>query len=246
MARSKRHPTAIAGDREAVALAATLGGVVRTARVRQRLRLIDIADRTGLSVTRLSGVERGLGATLPLGTWVRLGLAIDQPLAVRFSSPIEPDRLADAGHLELQEWVLAIARRHGWHAGLEIPTRAVDPRHSADVLIRAGIVLILIECWNNIGDFGAALRSTSRKLAELADLAVATGAERVSACWLVRPTAANRGLVRAYPEAIRARLTGSSWGWVRALEGPGSPPDQPGFAWLDARAGLRSLRIRVR
>jgi hypothetical protein len=246
MARPKRTAAEVVGDRESAALAGTLGIQLRDGRRSHHDRLADVAPRAGLSVARLSEIERGLGAGLPLGTWVRLGLAIDRPLAVRFSAPIEPDRLADAGHLELQEFVLRLARRRGWEGGLEIPSRPSDPRHSIDVLLRAGRVLILIECWNTIRDFGAAVRATTRKLAEVADLAVATRGERAAACWLVRPTAANRGLVREYPESIRARFSGSSLGWVRALEGPDSPPGQPGFAWLDPKVGLRPLRIRAR
>jgi hypothetical protein len=236
----------VAGDREAQALAATLGGHVRGRRRHERMRLVDLAARVGLSVNRLSMVERGHGEALPLRTWVRLGIALDRPLAVRFSDPIGPERLADAGHLELQEWVLAMARRHGWQAGLEIPTRPADPRRSADVLIDAADVIVLVECWNSIGDFGVAVRSTARKLAEVEVLAVARGASRAAACWLVRPTAANRALVRTHPEAIRARFTGSSAQWVRALAGGGETPASLGFAWLDPAAGLTAMRIRER
>lgn len=233
----------VAGDREAQAIAATLGRHVRERRHHGRLRLVDLADRIGLSVNRLSMVERGHGEALPLRAWVRIGAALDEPLAVTFTPPIGPERLADAGHLELQEWVLATARRRGWEAGLEIPTRPADPRRSADVVIHAGGRIILVECWNTIGDFGAAVRATTRKLAEAETLAVAIGASRVAACWLVRPTATNRAIVRAYPEAIRSRFTGSSSRWVRALEGEADTPDRTGFAWLDPATGLSPVRI---
>ena len=237
----------VAGDREAQAIAATLGGRVRERRHHARLRLVDLAERVGLSVNRLSMVERGHGEALPLRSWVRIGMALGEPVAIRFTPSIAPERLADAGHLELQEWLLATGRRHGWQAGLEIPTRPSDPRRSADVLVRAADVILVVECWNTIGDFGAAVRSTTRKLIEAEALAVATGATAVAACWLVRPTAGNRAIVRAYPEAIRAAFRASSNGWVRTLTSAADPPGADiGFVWLDPKVGPRPTRLRVR
>jgi hypothetical protein len=245
MTRHKRTSAQIAGDRESNALAASLGAALREGRRQRRERLADVSRRTAISVARLSEIERGLGGTLGLDGWVRLGLAVDRPLAVQFSRAIAAHRVADAGHLELQEWVLALARRHRWKAGLEIPTRPVDPARSVDVLLRAGETLILVECWNTIGDFGAAVRSTNRKRAEAEALSIAVHGRNVRAVWLVRPTAANRALVRAYPEAVRSRFAGSSSGWVAALTGAGAPPSGLGFVWLDPRVGVRALRIRA-
>ena len=74
-------------------------------------------------------------------------------------------------------------------------------RHSADLAIRddAGRRLLVLECWNRFGDLGAAARSSSRKLVEVAGLAAAIGGERpynVGLCWLIRLTAENRVLLR--------------------------------------------------
>lgn len=234
----------ILGDREAIALAATLGGHLRAARIGQHLRLIDVGRRVGLSLARLSELERGDGADTPLRTWVRLGIALGRPVAVGLTPPTGPERLEDAGHLEMQEWLLHLARRLAWAAaGWEVPTRPLEPRRSADVLVRVGRTLVLFECWNTIRDLGAAVRATNRKLAEARDLAVALGVDRVAACWLVRPTAANRSIVRTYPEAIRARF-GASVAWARTLAGGGEPPDRLGFVWLDPRRGATTLRLR--
>jgi transcriptional regulator with XRE-family HTH domain len=239
--RPRRTPASAAGDREANAIAATLGGQLRDARRTRKLRLEDLGREIGLSRSRLSEVELGGGATLPLATWVRLGFALDRPLAARFTPAIEADRLVDSGHLEMQEWVLRTARDHGWSADLEVPTRPVDPWHSADVLLRSDGAIVLIECWNTMRDFGAAVRSTNRKVADVRALTVAAGGT-VLVCWLVRPTAANRRLVRAYPQAVRT-LFAESFAWVRALNGQGDWPRRPGFVWLDPRAGVRPMRI---
>ncbi len=135
------------------------------------MRLVDLAPRVGLSTARLSEVERGLGGSLPLASWVRLGIAVGRPFAIRLSPSIHPERLGDAGHLDLQEWVLRLARRRGWHAGLEVPTRPADPSRSVDVLVRAPNGVLVLECWNTIRDFGAAVRATTRKLVEAEALA---------------------------------------------------------------------------
>ena len=210
----------IRGDREAIALAATLGGHLRAARIGQHLRLIDVGRRVGLSLARLSELERGDGADTPLRTWVRLGIALGRPVAVGLTPPTGPERLEDAGHLEMQEWLLHLARRLAWAAaGWEVPTRPLEPRRSADVLVRVGRTLVLFECWNTIRDLGAAVRATNRKLAEARDLAVALG------------------------EAIRARF-GASVAWARTLAGGGEPPDRLGFVWLDPRRGATTLRLR--
>jgi transcriptional regulator with XRE-family HTH domain len=241
MVRRRTNAT-VAGDREATAIAATIGGRVRSARVEVHLTIEALARRVGISPSRLGDAERGLGATMPLRTWVRLGIALDRPLAVTLTD-VRARGVADAGHLELQEWVLRIARGRGWKPGLEVPTRATDPRYSIDVLVRAGERLLLLECWNTMRDFGAAVRSTQRKIAEAEELAVAVGAAGVHACWLVRPTAANRDLVRLYPEAIRARFEGSL-AWVRVFRDGAAPPPALGFVWLDPSTGVSALRLR--
>ena len=79
--------------------------------------------------------------------------------------------------------------------------------------------LIHVECWNTIGDIGAAARSSARKQAELADLAIARwGTDATTGLvWVVRATARNRALVARYPEVFASRFPGSSRGWVEAL-----------------------------
>ena len=97
-----------------MAIAATLGGVVRDVRRRRRWTLSNLARRIGISAARLSEIERGLGARAPLETWVALGVALERPLAVSLSKPLADGRagLGD-GHLEIQEHILALARASG-------------------------------------------------------------------------------------------------------------------------------------
>jgi hypothetical protein len=98
---------------------------------------------------------------------------------------------------------------------------------------------VLAECWNTIGDIGAAARSSERKRADAEALAAARWGEApaaVGVVWVVRATARNRALVARYPEVFAARFPGSSAGWVRALTEGAAPPDEPGLVWCDVAA----------
>lgn len=156
------------------------------------------------------------------------------------SRPIEPET-ADAGHLAIQELVLRLGRAAGYGRGFEVPTRPPDPARSTDVGLRDDRrrILVLVECWNTLGDLGAAARATSRKLAEAEALAVAQGGERpytVRGVWVVRATARNRALVARYPEVFAVRFPGSSARWVAALTTGAEPPPEPGLVWADVSA----------
>lgn len=243
---ARRVPTSdvINGRREATAIAATLGGQVRAARRANRWSIAELGRRAGLSVARLSEIERGHGTRAPLETWVALGIALERPLAVALTRPIGgASQLVDAGHLEIQEYVLNLARATGRPGTFEVPTRPVDPTRSTDVGLRDVSIRarILAECWNSFGDLGAAVRTTRRKAAE----AAATWPEdRVASVWIVRATAANRALIARFPNIIDAAFPGSSRGWVRALTEGIPPPIEPGLVWYDA--GRRRLTERRR
>ena len=251
MKRARRTNFQVDGSREAIRLAATLAADVKRTRVRRRLTQRGLADRVGLSQGRISDIERGDGAAVPLDTWVALGLALNRPLAISFSRDLEPEEPRDAGHLRAQEVVLQLAQRSGRRADFELPTHPADPARSIDVVIRDDVsrCLVVIEIWNRLDDLGAAVRSTSRKVAEADGLAVLAAGDgppyRVASCWLLVDTARNRRLLAAYPGIFAARFRGSSLGWVQCLANGAAPPLAPGLAWIDTRAG-RVLPVRRR
>lgn len=252
--RVRRTSEVIEGQREAVALAGTLGQVVRTGRRAKRMSLGDLAARVGFSRTRIAEIERGEGAGTPLRVWISLGVALGRPLAVGFSRPLDGTRgPVDAGHLEIQEHILGLARATGRHGTFELPTRPTDPSRSTDIGIRAHRhhVLIQTECWNTFGDLGAAIRATNRKTAEAAAHAIATAAGdaapyRVATVWVVRASAGNRALLARYPHIVDAAFPGSSRRWVAALADGSEPPTEPGLVWFDPGTKRLVERRRAR
>jgi hypothetical protein len=99
--------------------------------------------------------------------------------------------------------------------------------------------MILVECWNSIGDLGAAARSSDRKRSEAEALAAAQGSDppvSVAVVWVLRATVRNRAIVARYPGIFLARFRGSSTGWVRALVEGAPPPAEPGMVWSDTAA----------
>lgn len=227
--------------RRTMALGIALGGEARQERRRQRRTQQQIGAVVGVDQARISQIERGQGANVPLELWVALGVALGRPLAVSFSKPLDRTMAApaDAGHLEIQEALLALAAATGRRAVAELPTRPADPAHSTDVALRddAHRVLILEEAWNTFGDVGAAIRSTYRKRAEAEERAVVLGGAgppyRVATVWIVRATAANRALVARYPHLFATTFDGTSRAWTSALTDGIAPPDQPGLVWFD-------------
>jgi transcriptional regulator with XRE-family HTH domain len=227
---------------------ARLGGELRTARHRRRLTQTQLGLMAGLARSTISDLERGRGGSHTLDTWQRLALAVDRPMRIELRRDAREEP-ADAGHLAIQELILRLGRRAGYPGGFELPSRPSDPSRSTDVGLRDDRrrILILVECWNTFGDLGAAVRSTNRKLAEAAELAIAVGGERpyrVAGCWVVRDLERNRRLVASYPELFASRFPSSSARWVRALAGPSGhdpssrpePPAELGLVWCDARA----------
>jgi len=248
-ARDRRTKAGVEGSREARALTAMLGGQVRAFRIRLRLTQQQLADRVGISRPRLAEIERGHGEGAPFATWIALGLALGRPLAVSFSRDLAPEP-HDAGHLALQELVLRLAERNGVTRHFELPTKTANPSLSVDVLLRldAHRVLVIVEIWNRLDDLGAAVRSTHRKQAEAAAVAVGAGGSgepyRVTICWALRDSAANRDLVRRYPAIFRAEFGGSSRAWVAALEHATAPPSGSGLVWAHPVSGLGPLNLR--
>jgi transcriptional regulator with XRE-family HTH domain len=234
MAKRKRSGLAVEAERRNREQLAKLGREVRTGRSRRRLTQAQLAARVGLARSTIGDLERGQGGGHTLDTWQRIGVALDRPLRVE----LPRDRLeetADAGHLGIQELVLREGRGGGWRGSVELATGPAEAWRSADVVLANPTLRILTvwECWNTIGDVGAAARGTNRKIAEAGELAIARfGPDgRAGGCSVVRATARNRALVTRYPELFAARFPGSSRRWLESLRIGARPPHEPGLLW---------------
>ncbi len=239
MPRVRRASLPVEASRQLREATARLGGEIREMRLRRGWTQAELGRRAGIGRMVVSRAERGV-SRLDVEALERIGLAFGRRLTVTFGrDPI--DGPADAGHLALQELVLRLGRQAGYRTGFELPTKPADPWRSADVALRddRSRRLVIAECWNTIGDIGAAARSSMRKLAEAEDVAVGwwgTDPSSVHVVWVVRATARNRRLVATYPEVFAARLPGSSATWVRALRHGTPPPVEPGLVWCDVSA----------
>jgi len=137
---------------------------IRVARLTSGLRLVDVAPRAGLSVSRLSELERGLAPAVELRQLARLGTAVGLRMWIRFF-PLERHVL-DAGQVALLERFHArIAPAWRWETEVPMPTRgdlrAVDAR-----LI--GPVSIAVEAVTRLVDFQAQVRAANLKRRDLA------------------------------------------------------------------------------
>ena len=245
MPKLKRPQLAPEARRRNFDQVARLGLEIRSSRLRRRLTQAQLGKRVGLAQATVSDIERGNAGAHTLDTLQRVALAVDRTL--RIDLPRDPsEEPVDAGHLRIQELVLRSARAAGYSRRFELPTRPSDPSRSADVgLIDVdGRRLVLIECINTLGDFGAAVRSSVRKVAEARDFATARGGEyQVGLCWVVRDVRRNRALVGRYPEVFAAQFPGSSSRWLLAITTGETFPDQIGMIWCDA-AGTRLFAAR--
>jgi len=235
----RRPRLAVEADRRNQEQRARIGAEIQAMRERRGWTRVELASRAGLGRMVESRIERGV-VDPDLNALQRIALALDRPLVVSFGGRDPADSPTDAGHLAIQELVLRTGRAAGYSGSFELSTRVAEPWRSVDVglVSEARRRLILAECWNTIGDVGAAARSSSRKLAELEDLAVARwGSDAiVGLVWVVRATARNRALLARYPEVFASRFPGSSEGWVKALATGSAPPAEPGLVWCDVGA----------
>jgi len=239
MPRVRRSALAIEAERRNREQLARLGAELRSAREQRRLTQGDVGERAGLGRMIVSRMERGLGSST-IEALQRVALAVGRPAVITLQRDIDGGT-ADAGHLAMQELVLRLGRLAGFQASFELATKPSEPWRSIDVgLIHDRLrLLIVVECWNTIGDVGAAARTSARKLTESVDLATSRWGHKpaqVGLVWIVRASARNRALVARYPEVFASRFPGSSAAWIATLTEAAPPPALPGLVWANISA----------
>ena len=240
MDRVRRPNLAPEAARRSAEQLARSGGELRDARLGRQLTQVRAGERAGIGRGVVSRIELGHGGAVSMDAWQRLALVVGRPLVIGVQRDVEGET-RDAGHLAIQELILAQGRRAGFNGRFELAMRPNEPWRSADV----GLIhdprrmLLVVECWNTIGDVGAAARSSSRKLAEARDLATARwgqSSSSVGLVWVIRASARNRAIVSRYPEIFTSRFPGSSRGWIATVESAAAPPSEPGLIWTNIAA----------
>jgi transcriptional regulator with XRE-family HTH domain len=228
----RRTQARLEGERLAAGVVRDLGCAVRDGRRFRRLTQQSLARQVGISRQRLGDIEAGRGSAVPTSDWFSLAKALG--IYLRFEFGRDPQQeLRDAGHLDIQQLVVRVAQKAGWVAhwesrsgGRSIDVRLEDPQRGR---------VVIVECWNTIGDLGEAMRSSDYKVREAGDAGLV---------WVVRDTRANRALVARYGALLESRLRGSSAAWVRALTANSAVPLEPGLVWCDVKAKRMFARRR--
>jgi transcriptional regulator with XRE-family HTH domain len=251
MPGTKRVRARIIGEQRAAKEVARAGAAVLEARRCRRLTQSALARQAGLSRARLAALEAGRGGGAPAQVWFALGEALG--IYLRFEFGRDPQaQPRDAGHLDIQELLLRVAKLAGWERVFEARSGGWSSDRSVDVrlLDRNGRRLVIGECWNTFGDLGEATRSSERKARDAMEQAVAIAGNgapyEVGLVWIVRDTSANRALVNRYAHIFESRFPASSRAWVDALTSGGPLPAQPGLIWSDVRATRLFARRRSR
>ncbi len=164
----------------------------------------------GVSVDRLIRAERGDPSTLTVDLAARYAAVLGLELAVSLHPVGNATR--DKGHLALLErFSRRLPQATGWRT--EVPIPITGDLRSADGMVSARHIDILVEAETHLGDFQALERRIYAKARDL-------GADRV--VLLLADTRHNRAIVDELP-AIRARFPVDTRAWFRAIAAGNDP-----------------------
>lgn len=113
-----------------------VGAALRAVRIRRGWRQADVAGHAGVSVTAVSRAERGQIDRMPLATLRRVAAALDirVDLVPRWRGA-DLDRLLNAGHAEMHEWLAGyFDRLPGWVRAPEVSFAVFGERGVIDIL----------------------------------------------------------------------------------------------------------------
>lgn len=210
--RPFRGRTADVGQARSHYLAILFGRELRLARMTAGLSQAQVARLAGVSQSRVSRAERGVG-DIRLAARCRLAAACGHELGWHLY-PVTSVRLRDSGQLLIAQAIVTAAHS-SWEPRLEAPVGAND-RRAADLLLIGGSEIVHIEIERALVDVQAQLRSAQLKRQTLAETTQRT----------VR-------LILAVPDSrtSRARLAPFAELTTRAL------PVSSGDAWRAIRRG---------
>jgi len=141
-------------------LRADLGVELREARLGRGLRLKDIARASGMSISHISRLERGLSSDLGISQLARFGTAVGLRLHARFYPT--GGGLRDAAQLDLLRRLRArIGGRWRWQ--LEAPLDIPGDLRAFDAVLTGAGTTIAIEAITRLRDAQAQLRAAALK-----------------------------------------------------------------------------------
>jgi transcriptional regulator with XRE-family HTH domain len=186
---------------------------VRALRRRRGWTQEQLAQKCGVAQTAISRIERGFGDRFTVQTLTRVVAALGARISLRLLSQGEDlDRLLDADHAAIVEWVTKYLQTRGWEVVPEATFSIYGERGSIDVLAfhPATGALLVIEVKSVVPDGQATLAGIDRK-ARLAERVVRDRGWRVTSVsrWLVLlgDTTSRRRIDR-HAATFRAALPG--------------------------------------
>ena len=230
-----------------------LGTLLRAARVRRRLRQVDLAAAAGVSDSTISRIERGQIDGTPVGTLAAVARVLDVSIDHRPWGR-DLDRLVNAGHAELVEDVVGTLQRLGWTCRPEASFNHFGERGFVDLLAwhPGRRALLVIEAKTAIVDVGELLATFDRKRRVGPRIGRELGWDPegpVSAALIIRAGRTNRRHVAAHSATLRASLPDSALALRAYLRDPAGPAVAAITFWPDsrgvkARPGLGPVRAR--
>lgn len=167
------------------------GLAIRALRRRRGWTQAQLGERCGVSQSTVSDIEIGLAFHSTAETLARIVAALGARLQLRVLANGEDlDRLLDAGHAEIVEYVAAYLRSRGWEVVPEATFSVYGERGSIDLLAfhPPSGALLVIEVKSTIPDVQATLAGLDRKARLAPLLAKERGwAIRSVSRWLVAP-----------------------------------------------------------
>jgi len=219
-----------------------VGAAIRAVRIRRGWRQADVAQRAGSSVTAVSRVERGQLDGMPLATLRRIAAALDirVDLVPRWRGA-DLDRLLNAGHAEMHEWLAHyFDRLPGWVCAPEVSFAVFGERGVIDILAwhPGRRALLIIELKTDIVDVNDLIGSADRRTRLARTIVADRGWDpaTVSVWVVVAPSRTNRRRVVAHKAMLRAAFPTDGRGIRAWLLDPRGRVAALSF-WPDSHAG---------
>jgi hypothetical protein len=170
-------------------------------------------DLSGMTIGSLERIVAALGATVVVEVRYRGGLG---------------DRLVDAAHAALVEFVVGFLRRESWEVEIEFAFNVFGDRGSVDVLAwhARTRTLLIVEVKSRFTDLQAMLLSLARKLRVVPDVVRRDrgwDAAEVARIVVVHGSAQNRAVVVRYHSSFESTLPARASQIRRWLRDPSGP-----------------------